>query len=253
LAPRTCYHLSLGGLDLWVRYEEREWYLAYSYRPDRSGGGVLAALPARSRLPELSWQRWVVGEADAPLLLRPELPLRSVVVRPQEPLRLSAGSRIQVFVTIPVSVSILVGGANPVQLCSLATRVLSNTWFGEPAAGELCYALTSPAAGSVDALAAVAYEAVCPLAILNRSDGELDFQRLCLRVEHLGIYRGVSRLWTNAKQVEYRGEPGVGQVTISGKDPGFEKVEERLAPARRPAGKTLMTKSFHLLKTLTGF
>jgi hypothetical protein len=253
LKPETCYHLSFGPLRLWLRQEGREWYVAREYRPNQSGGGLLEALPGRAWPPDVSWQRWVIGEADAPVRLRPELPDRPVVVRPEQPLRLSAGSQVRVFVAIPIYVSILVGGAKPITLTTLATRILSNTWFGESASGELCYALISPAVMNADGLAAGAHEALCPVTILNRSAGELDFQRICIRVEHLGIYRGVSRLWTNGMRVEYRGEPGVGQVTISGKVPQFEEVKEKLTEARRPMSKTLMTKSFHLLKSLTGF
>jgi hypothetical protein len=198
----------------------------------------------------------VTAREEAMVRLQPEMPSRAVVVWPEQSLRLSTGSQIQVFVAIPVSVSILVGGADPVILETLPTRVLSNTWFGEPASGELCYALTSPVPKDIDGLVSGPDEAVCPVSILNHSAGELDFQRFCLRVEHLGIYRGASRLWTNSMRVEYRGETGKGgegQVTISAKAPAFEKTAEKLVEARRPAKKTLMTRSFHLLKSLTGF
>jgi hypothetical protein len=247
------YRLSLGPLRLWLQREGLEWYLAREYVREQAEEGRWEALPENFEPPELPWQRWVTAREETLVRFQPGMPLRAVVLRPDQPLRLSAGSQIRIFVPIPVHVCIRVGGADPVTLDTLPTRILSNTWFGEPAAGELCYALTSPAVRKIDGLISGPHEAVCPVTIINKSAGELDFQRLCIRVEHLGIYRGISRLWTNSMRVEYRGETGEGQISIAGKAPDFEKVEEKLVDARRPAKKTLMTKSFHLFKSLSGF
>lgn len=242
--------LVIENLRLWLKRQGREWYLAHEYDPEQTGGEAFFTMTPEAPAPEPAWRRYVTGREEKTVCILPELPGRALVVHPEQSLVLTTGSEIRVFVAVPVSVRILAG---EVVLDTLPTRILSNTWFGEPAAGELCYALTSQAVRRLDGLESGPDEAVCAVTILNRAGGELDFQRFCMRVEHLSIYRGASRLWTNSMRVEYRGEPGAGQVTISAKTPEYEKVEEKLTSARRPAKKTLMTSSFHILKTLTGF
>jgi hypothetical protein len=89
--------------------------------------------------------------------------------------------------------------------------------------------------------------------IRNQAPSDLDFQRICIRVEHLSVYQGETRLWTNRVEVLFRGEDLTSQIIFNRDVPGFDEVAELLCTAREPAERSLLKKSFFFLKSLTGF
>jgi hypothetical protein len=79
--------------------------------------------------------------------------------------------------------------------------------------------------------------AVCPVLIRNQAFVDLDFQRICIRVEYLSVYRGRTRLWTNLVEVQFHGED-LNSTIITGRGaPEFERTAERLSDARLPTGQ----------------
>ena len=97
------------------------------------------------------------------------------------------------------------------------------------------------------------YMVTCPVTVENQAPTNLDFRRICIRVEHLHVYRGVRRLWTNQVEVLFKGEDFASQINVLKYAPKLEASSERLCPAREPVERSLLKKSFSFLRSLTGF
>ena len=95
--------------------------------------------------------------------------------------------------------------------------------------------------------------AVCPLSITNDSDTDLVFERICLHVENLSVFRSPRRLWTNLLNVLFRGPEQGTQIEIDRGPPGFEKGLALFAEARQPSAGWNIRKTFGILKSFTDF
>ena len=143
------------------------------------------------------------------------------------------------------------GGKRP--LTEVATEVLSKTWFGEPQSGELCYSLRSNMRHRLSEVDLLDHLATCPVTIRNASDEPLDFQRFCLRVQHLSLFQGNRGLQTNGVEVIARG--GGDRPTevnfLADSLPGEELGECISAPRVEPA-QSLLRRSFGKLMSFGG-
>jgi hypothetical protein len=256
LTGENWYHSRIGPLDLWVRRSPADWYVAHRREPERvkaeAPPSPLHPAQTNAQVDRLTWNRWVAGEEEARVLLVPCLPNRAVVIRPRYPLNVPKGKEVLFFVSLPVWVRVLVGEAQSITLCELPTVVLSNTWFGDPITGELCYSLKTKVLRQIGMVENHPHMAVCPVLIRNQAFVDLDFQRICIRVEYLSLYRGRTRLWTNQVEVQFHGED-LNSTIITGREaPDYEPAAERLSEARLPSERSLLKKSFSFLKALTG-
>ena len=255
LVKENWYHARIGPLNLWLKRSDADWYVTHEREP---GGEKPGASPSalhlaqtRQRVERLTWNRWVAGGEPERVRLVPAMPDRPVVIRPRYPLNVPGGKEVLFFVSIPVWVGVLAGdGASP-PLCELPTVVLSSTWFGDPITGELCYSLKTRVLRQIEMVENRPHMAVCPVLIRNQALADLDFQRICIRVEYLSLYRGQTRLWTNQVEVQFHGE-NLNSTIIPGRQaPGFEPTAEKVSEARLPAERSLLKKSFFFLKSLT--
>jgi hypothetical protein len=257
IKSETWYHTRIGPLDLWIKRSQADWYLAYEREPDRDKVQQVPAPlhPAQtnSRVEQLTWTRWVAGGESSLVQFLPALPDRSLVIRPRYPLNVPRGKDVLFFVNIPIWVRILVGLPMPTTLFELPTVVLSKTWFGDPINGELCYSLKTRAMRDLNLVENHAYMATCPVLVMNQATNDLDFQRICIRAEHLTVYQGGTRLWTNQVEVQFRGEELTSQIIMNRDAPSFDTEAEAICPAREPVEKSLLKRSFFFLKSLTGF
>ena len=255
LSSEDWYQARIGPLAIWLRRSQGDWYVAHERE---AGLGQAEDAPAALHLAQnkasvdrLTWNRWVSGKEAAQVRLLPCLPDRAVVIRPRYPLNVPRGKEVLFFVSLPVWTRVLVGQAGPEMLCELPTVVLNNTWFGDPITGELCYSLKTRVLRQIEMVENRPHMAVCPVLIRNQALADLDFQRICIRVEYLSLYRGQTRLWTNQVEVQFHGE-NLNSTIIPGRQaPGFEPTAEKLSEARLPAERSLLKKSFFFLKSLT--
>lgn len=256
LSSEDWYQARIGPLAIWLRRSQEDWYVAHEREPGRGQGEAPPSPlnPAQNNAPvdRLTWNRWVAGEEAAQVRLLPCLPDRAVVIRPRYPLNVPRGKEVLFFVSLPVWARVLVGEEQPKTLCELPTVVLSNTWFGDPVTGELCYSLKTKVLRQIDMVERHAHMAVCPVLIRNQASADLDFQRICIRVEYLSLYRGETHLWTNQVEVQFHGED-LNSTIITGRGaPEYERTAERICLARDPTERSLLKKSFFFLKALTG-
>ncbi len=134
-----------------------------------------------------------------------------------------------------------------------ALVVLTKTWFGDPITGELCYGLATRLHQGIDSVEPSAYLAVCPLSITNDSDTDLVFEKICLHVENLSVFRSPKRLWTNRLNVVFRGPDQGTQIEIDRDAPGFEKGLALFADARQLASGWNIRRTFGILKSFADF
>jgi len=253
LKENVLYQGDFSTLTVWLKRSGEDWYLAYRKADRETAPSALREIKG-GRIPkDLSFSRWVVGSEPSTVRCIPAMPDRSVVVRPAVPLKVPADRDALFFTSIPVWVRMRAGFPEGITLCELPSLTLSNTWFGEPTAGELCYALRTRAVRTLEEIEIRACSAVCPITVRNRAPKELTFERLCVRVEHLSVYQGPDRLWTNELEVRFQGEEHSSQITIGREAPGIAEGLTKVCDARQPAEKTLLKQSFSVLRSLTGF
>jgi hypothetical protein len=176
--------------------------------------------------------------------LAPVLPDRSVVVRPDNALKILSGQQALFFVSIPVSLRVSLIGATTVDLVDIPTLVLSNTWFGDTVEGELCYSLKTSAKREIATLSKRPWRAICPITITNTGSSHLEIQRLCVQVKHLSCFLGETQLWTNSVEVVSRGEVAQTVLNYGSEPPAFEKVQRKLADPREPVRQSLLQRGF---------
>jgi hypothetical protein len=243
--------LHLGLLDLWIHRGEQEWHVANenkSLDEGRCEVGISAdAFPQDRR-----WTRWMINDNVDQIHLRPRLPDRPVIVRPEMPMCLMPKQSVQFFVGIPIWLSVSFGASHP-DVIEIPSLKLSNSWFGSVTEGELCYALKTTAKLRQEDLLPHAHRVVFPLEIRNTSEEKLNFERLCLRVQNLDIYQGSTRMWTNKGRVIYRGAENWSRIVYGRNAPDFDREEKRISTAREPMSRGTLLKTFDNLKLLADF
>lgn len=251
IEPDRVHRSRIGPLEIWIRRLPDEWQVAWEH-PGRGGEPASPLEPAEE--PEaLEWNRWVAGDEASSIRLVPAMPDRPVVARPDAPFRIPPRREALVYVGIPVWVRVVAGKApETIRLCEIPTVVLSNTWFGDPFTGELCYSLTTRARRSL-APDPEPHRAACPVRIHNGAEVELDMERLCVRVPHIRLYAGSDRLWGNEMRVRYKGPDKVAEIRFEGGPPAVEGVGSKLCDPRVPPEKHIVKRTFsHFRSWMSG-
>ena len=149
------------------------------------------------------------------------------------------------FLELPVWFRLSTTGRRPARIFEEPLSTLTRTWFGDPVTGELCWGLATRLHHSIDSVEPSAWIAVCPLLIENDSETDLDFEKICLHVENLSIFRGPKRLWANSLNVIFKGPDQATQIEIVHSPPGSSRgwcwSPRRASPRRagtsaRPSG-----------------
>lgn len=244
LGESNVSHWQIGPLGIWVRHRGDEWQVA----ADRGLSGITAcAFNEDGDVPaDLEWRRWVVDSHLNTVQLSPAMPDRPVVVRPEYPIRLPPKQQALFYLSIPVWVQVVVDEEKLV-LCEEPSTVLSNIWFGDYASGELCYSLKTRARREVNGGGEGPHRAICPVSITNGARDELDFQRLCIRVDQLKIVERGDQLWTNQVNVLFRGEDQASRIDYEQR---AEVEGTVLAEPRNPQQSSVIRRSFRNLGLL---
>jgi hypothetical protein len=240
------------GCRIYVERIEHEWHVL-SEAGTTGAREASRAIIERSRKPASSEWRHYLSQESGPVRPQPVLPDRGIVVKPDRSLTLLAGERSQFFLEIPVWFRMNAGGERQVQVFEESLAVLSNTWFGDPVNGELCYSLATRLHQDLSSTAPKAWCAVCPMAVNNDAAADLAFERICLHVQNLAVFRGAERLWTNSLSVLFRGADQASQIQVSPGPPEFEQGLVPAAAARQPAESWDIRKTFSRIRGFADF
>jgi hypothetical protein len=240
-----CLEAQIGPLLIRLRKSGDEIHIAAENNKDYQDSTKAEGFRVVSEqdAADLDWNRWVCGDQCNTVRLAPVMPDRPVVVRPELAVKIPSGRKALFFVGIPIWVRITAGEGGEIELCEEPSVDLSNIWFGDSMSGELGYSLRSRARRDISEIQAEPHRALCPVTIRNTSNEQVKIERFCVHVEHLTVYPGRSRLWTNGVQIAFRGEAEVSQLEYSEKPPAYEEVGNVLSPPRTLVRTTLLKRS----------
>ena len=278
VAPESCVGLSFHGQWVFIRRIDDEWLfsgavahdIAIADSSETEGENVLAGvdvvsptsgddiigelrnIPVEGISQDVSWSR-LVSARDETLELMPSLPDRPLVIRPESPVSILPGRYALFFVSIPIWFKfVAVRGKERFDVIDIPSRPLSNTWFGDPGGGELCYSLDAPLMRSAAQLVAHYAHATCNLIVRNGSDENLKFERICVHVENLNVFSSESRLWTNEIRVLFKGTDQVSQISIQKGPPQDVVKPRRLCEPRVPPNRSVIGRSFSFIRQFAG-
>jgi hypothetical protein len=235
--------LQFGGLNVHFRRMENEWHFAYSYGEEnlRDPGGE-----------KKQWRRFVSAAKES-LELMPVLPDRPLVIRPEYQVSIFPGETAHFFISVPVWYRFTaVSGRKRMNIIDIPSNVLSNTWFGDKSAGELCYSLDVPFACTPDKLELGSTTVICTLAVRNSSEERLMFERLCVHVENLSIFVDDDTLWTSEIKVLFKGVDQISQIDIQDRSPKNVPAARKLTGPREISNKSILHRSFTSIRQFAG-
>ncbi len=260
--------VDFGPLRVWIRRTRTTWQYTWACVADSDSESEQ----------DLTWTTFVPASGESRVVFQPAMPDRPLVVRTENPLEFAPGGRYLLFTSVPLWIRAWIGGPEGQLLFDLPTVKLSNTWFGTPTAGRLCY--TSPAALARHSHWSEPYvsgaEAICPLRIANRAQSTKQVHRLAVFSEMLRVYRAgdpapsvpatrrgqerdsspiqsePGQLWTNEALVNYTGEDELS-VTVSEKPPSLTGAPELLCPSRVMPSENIVQKGMLLLRRIGNY
>ena len=255
IQPDSCLSIRLNPLEVYVRRLDDEWLFAHSY--DEADEGDIADQNAKSSMAlppqNMDWLRFVSAR-DESLELLPVLPDRPLVIRPDSPVAIFPERVARIFVSVPVWFRfVAVLGKSRTNVIDFPSRMLSNTWFGDPASGELCYSLDAPLTRSPEQVRFGASSVTCILVVRNSSEEKLDFERICVHVENLSIFEDGEKLWTNEVEVAFKGTDQISQIDIQDRPPSDLPDAKKITQPRVVLNSNILRRSYSFIRQFTGF
>lgn len=253
--PRTfnigeTYQWKIGPLDLTVSRSENEWLVSHSEGHDRLRWNVEEASSLEG---EIVWKRWCALKEEKTLVVEPVLPDRSIVIRPESVISIPIKREAVFFVGIPIFIRLYasVKKENKNMMAELPTEILTNSWFGDPWEGELCYGLHTRARTTINGENFYPSRVICPIKVKNQSEAQLLFERLCLRTRFLNIYQGKNHLWSNLIKVNYKGGNRFSEIDYGSSAPNYDEAIQRIGQARQSPVKGLLVRTFDSIRSMT--
>jgi hypothetical protein len=236
--------------SIWVERVESEWHVCVQAEEERLPDAAAGFVP-RSRKPATSQWRHYLHRDGGSVQPSPVMPDRPVVVRPDRPLTLLPGQSTVCFLELPVWFRLSTAGHRPARIFEEPLCTLTRTWFGDPVNGELCWGLAARLHHALESVSAPADTAVCPLMIENNAETDLAFEKICLHVENLSLFRGTRHLWTNSLHAVSTSSDQATQIEIVGTPPEYEEPVALVAEARQPAQGWNFRKTFGMFRSFT--
>lgn len=237
--------IKVGPLRLWFRFRNGEVWIAGA--PKEAGVREVVESPGDEH-----WGRWAAGENARTVRLVPVFPDRPIVVEPELNFRLLRQAEARVYVRVALWVRVEVGDTG-VTLLEIPTIRMSDTWFGGFIDGELCYWLPTTARRQIGPEHFEPHLAVCPLQLANHSAGELNVEKITLRVPHLSIFaRDGGGFWADVARVRYEGDELGSSIDMTGEPPSDALAATLVTRPRIPIQRNFRTRTFARLKAISG-
>lgn len=241
-----------GPLHLWCKYENSElWIASKNIENPASSGGTDEENIQPPPPNDIKWIRYSIADDYKKLVFRPMLPDRPLVVKVEAPFLLKKGARARIFIRVPLWIKIEIKNKSNIDMLELPTIVLSNTWFGSPVEGEVCYWISSGARRSIEPDYERPYLAICSIEVINRADEDLLVDKICFRVGYLTLFSDGKQIWSNSTKVNFKGSQNFSEIDVSSKPPIEAGEAKKISEPRENPKKSFTYKTFSVLKELT--
>jgi hypothetical protein len=255
IAAGACGRWRIGPMTVWIARLHNEWRIAHASEPRGSDDEVAVEVPLREPVdlsPMDTLIRFGISGTSPDLRIEPRLADRAVVSSPDRPFSIPAGQDIAIFVGTPLWLSLAVGTPAS-ELLQLPIQRPSDTWFGSPTSGELCYASRTACRLRLDELPARPHRALTTVLLRNRADTPLPLERIRLPVMHLSLYASADGfLWTEDVELERAADADLLPLAIHPGAPRSAPAAILVAPPRRKNHGNMMFRAFSSLFSSVG-
>lgn len=267
LDPYTGGKWEIGPLTLWVYRASHDWRIVHRPSTDPVTADPMAqrsdvTVPlSESDMADvlepddtaLVTHRHSVHDTDETVALRPALPDRPVVARPEHSLSVLPKESVTLYLSTPLWARIeLVESERMLQ--EVPSHRMSDTWFGPSTqTGELCYATRTTGRLRLDQVPVRPHRALTPLQIRNQAPEALALERVQLPAPHLALYETArDGLWTDAvTMIRREGEAGA-DIRIAEGAPSDAGDAARVQEPRETSKQGLITSTFSAFGALFG-
>lgn len=213
-------HLRIGPLSLWMANFPDEWQIRWSHSGDPIHDGVqdLEIRALETEFFESQLLRFGFNDKSDQLDISPRLSDRSIVVRPDKPLMVPGGEKVDFVLSTPLWLSIA-DARRGCFLTEIPSHRPSDTWFGEsPVEGELCYLTRTSARLRLEDLPVRHHRAVTMISINNRHQQPLLVDRVKIPMRNLSLYRSDSGwFYSDRLGFDWEGKKDEIRMSLQGK------------------------------------
>lgn len=252
IEPHRTYHWAIRKKELFLKKPGKEWMVS-----DQSQENFVS-LPQYGEVKEpkedSEWQTFIGDKRTDSVSVLPSLPDRPIVIMPTSNYKVLPNKSVLLYIPIPPWLQFYAGNNKKENLFyECHSEELSSTWFGEPDSGSLAYSFPFNLSQAMSPPAESGQSIICPIRLNNNSTEILDVQRLLLHCEYLNVYSEGKQLFANETKIKFKGEQNVSDVQYSNHAPSMLKNAVQIASARVTKSQSVITKSFHFIKSLTNY
>lgn len=203
IAEQQAFCWSIGERKVLVQRLSTEWNTWNVTTDVETNDSLTIDEWTQPELPDSEYlSRSLQSRTAANIHVMPALADRSIITRPNVPLKLLGGERTRVFVSTPLWIRVT---TSPGEECLLDIPFWrpSDSWFGKSTfEGEMCYAKYTEARLRLEQLEKRAQRAITPVSIHNKQKEPLLIERINVPVTLLSLYHDENKgLWTDAVNV----------------------------------------------------
>jgi hypothetical protein len=204
--------------------------------------------------PDLKGWRDISLPEKHEIFLVPRTPDLPVVLRSEELMELAVDSTMDMEVLLPLWLQVCHTGKKDRKtvegvLEDIPTISMKRSWFGTPESGEVAYSWRFYPR---DRRSYQRHLLTVPVTIHNRSSSVLRFERVLLRVIHLGVFSLGERLMTNKVTIVFKGTEQLSQISFESDESVKRRGGISRSGPREQSNSAIIRKSFSWLRELAG-
>ncbi len=211
IVDNQIYFWRVGNCNIWLKREEDNIYIKWFYSNSNNKIDNENIVPD-----DEGWSHYVIKGKSESIELSPAMPDRSLVIKVKRPFYLPPGIKKRIYIDVPLWICISTVGNNKAKLVEIPSFILSNTWFGTPIEGQVCYWLMSEVNFGIEEYSHIPYMATCPVTLKNISNENLLVKKFLIPVENSVLFIHNNELWSDEILISYKGQNDVSFVECKG-------------------------------------
>jgi len=238
-----------GGKTVWIRRTEDEWLVASKDTLKKQPG---ISCSENAKVPsDLEWKRVISSKLNS-LKVRPATPDLPLALKPVEVMSILPGEQCHFYIKVPLWLQFIIFERKKEELLfEVPMTALSRTWFGDSSSGFISYSLCTKLLKEAGKNGYESLSIFCPFYIYNNHKIKLDLIKFCIHGENLSIFEDTGRLVSNTVVVFFRGDEQEDRISISETPPEQFQGATRVAQPRKPLNRSILRKSFRVIKQFT--